>query len=92
METQMLFVVDRREGDFFVLVDDNGTALDVRRDDLPSKCQHEGAVIRVPVDDRGNHAWKSAVRDEAEEKSRKKEAEERLRRLKQSDTGGDIAL
>ncbi|MDP9178956.1 MAG: DUF3006 domain-containing protein [Gemmatimonadota bacterium] len=92
MRTQALFVVDRREGDVFVLVDEKGASIDVRRADLSPECQREGAVIRVPIDDEGRHAWKSAARDEELEGGRTKEAEAILARLRKKDRGGDISL
>ncbi len=91
-EGQMLFVIDRREGGSLVLVDDKGESMDVRRDDLPTDCRREGAVLRVSVDAQGTYDWKSAVRDAMEENRRRKDTEARLSRLQAKDSGGDISL
>jgi hypothetical protein len=87
-----VFAVDRREGEYIVLIDDEGASLDVSASGLPSACRHEGAIIRVPIDGRGNLIWRSSMRDAGEEKRRIKDAENRLDRLGRSDDGKDVKL
>ncbi len=88
----VVFVVDRREGDVVVVVDDQGAAIDVAARDLPKGARAEGAVLRVPVDPDGAPRWRDALRDRAEERRRRAEMTERIERLRRTDRGGDIEL
>lgn len=87
-----LFVVDRREGDTLVMIDDEGRTIDVPSARLPKPCRAEGAVVRVAADGEGGLLWETARRDRAEERRRIAELAGRARRLRRSDPGGDIVL
>lgn len=91
MPIDRTFVVDRIEGDQAVLVDDAGPTVTVPRRALPAGTV-EGMVLRVPVGPDGQPAWSAARVDHAEAARRRAEAEERLRRLRKRDPGGDIRL
>ena len=87
-----IWVVDRIEGDTYVLVDDeSGRTVEVGRNLLPVGVE-EGAVLRVPVTDEGELAWGSAVLDEGERQRRLAEARDVLDELKARDPGGDVVL
>jgi hypothetical protein len=82
------FAVDRIEGEKAVLVGDDGRTIDVARSALPAAC-HEGTVLRVsgePPD------WARAVPDEAERMRRLDQTRDTLRRLEETDPGGDVIL
>jgi hypothetical protein len=83
------YVIDRVEGKTAVLVADDGSALDVPREELP-KGSREGTVLRVDM--LGPPDWSRAVIDEAERARRIDQARDTLRRLGESDPGGDVAL
>lgn len=85
------YAVDRLEGDRAVLVDDERGQDQVPVASLPFPIR-EGMVLAVPVDANGRPEWFRAVRDEAEERRRVREGEERLERLRRRDPGGDISL
>jgi hypothetical protein len=82
------YVVDRIEGDVAVVVSDDGRTFDVERRVLP-KSSREGTVLRVegPTPD-----WATAVVDETERQRRLDRAREDLKRLGDSDPGGDVEL
>lgn len=88
----VLVVVDRREGDVIVVVDENGGATDVPASELPRSSRAEGAVLRVPIDGSGVRRWNEAVRDRGEERRRRAGIAERIDRLRRTDPGGDIEL
>lgn len=82
------FTVDRIESGVAVLVGDDGRTIEVARSALPPAC-HEGTVLRVsgePPD------WARAVPDEAERMRRLDQARDTLRRLEETDPGGDVLL
>ena len=82
------FTVDRIEGEMAVLVGDDGRTIEVARSALPAAC-HEGTVLQVtgePPD------WARAVPDEAERTRRLNQARDTLRRLEETDPGGDVLL
>ncbi|HXF96634.1 MAG TPA: DUF3006 domain-containing protein [Gemmatimonadales bacterium] len=83
------YVIDRFEGRVAVLVGDHGEALEVPRTDLP-KGSREGTVLRL--DAPGTPDWSRAVIDEAERARRLDQARETLRRLSESDPGGNVEL
>jgi hypothetical protein len=87
-----IYVVDRREGDVLVMVDDDDHAVDVSRRTLPKTCRAEGAVLRVPLDTDGSPIWANARRDRIEERRRLSELSKRLERLRRADPGGDVVL
>jgi hypothetical protein len=86
------FVVDRREGVFFVLQDERGKTRDVAAAKLPPACRREGAVIEVPMSAKGELEWKSAERNREEELRRLREAAKQLEKLRQTDPGGNLEL
>ena len=86
------FVVDRREGAVLVLVDDAERTTDIPGSRVPKSCRVEGAVLRVPLDAGGEAVWEKARRDRVEERRRIAELEDRIKRLRRSDPGGDIVL
>ncbi len=84
------YVVDRIEGKIAVVVGDNGRSFDVPKRQLPHGSR-EGTVLRV--EERGDTIdWSRAVIDDAERKRRLERARETLRRLGETDPGGDVKL
>lgn len=82
------FAIDRVQGNTVVLVGDDGHTIEVARSALPASCR-EGTVLRVsgePPD------WAHAVPDEAERMRRLDQARDTLRRLEETDPGGDVML
>jgi Protein of unknown function (DUF3006) len=82
------FVVDRMEGKIAVVVGDDGRTVDVPRTDLP-KGSREGTVLRA---DGADPDWAKAEIDEAEGRRRLEQARDTLRRLSETDPGGDVEL
>jgi hypothetical protein len=70
------------------LVADDGRTFDVARADLPKGCR-EGTVLRADGEDPD---WSNAEIDEAEGRRRLEHARETLRRLSETDPGGDVEL
>ena len=89
---EQLYVVDRRESDVCVLVTDAGANIDVPAKLLPPDCRAEGVVMRVPVSATGEPSWRDAKRDRDEERRRLGEAQERIKKLGRTDSGGDVTL
>lgn len=87
-----MFVIDRREGDVIVIIDDAGRSTDVPSERLPAKVRVEGAVLRVPLDTGGTPRWEDAVRDRGEERRRRAMIAKRIERLGRTDPGGDVEL
>jgi hypothetical protein len=85
------YAVDEVDGDRAVLIDDERGRVEVAMGSLPFRVR-EGMVLSVPIDAKGRPEWFRAARDEAEERRRIKEGEERLERLRRRDPGGDITL
>jgi len=85
-------VIDRREGNVLVALDDRDTGYEVPLTSLPAPCRREGAVLDVPLDTKGEPRWKDAVRNAEAEAKRLREAHERLERLRRTDPGGDVQL
>lgn len=88
---EAFYAVDRIEGAIAVLVGDDGTTIDLQRSVLPGRIR-EGTVVRVSLGPDGRPDWSTAEIDEKERSRRLKTAEERLRKLSESDPGGDITL
>ncbi len=85
------YVVDRFEGKLAVVVADDGRTFDVPKRDLPKGCR-EGTVLRVDVDSGGSPTWAKAVIDESERTRRLERARDTLKRLGDTDPGGDVEL
>jgi hypothetical protein len=85
------YVIDRFEGSLAVIVGDDGRTFDVARSKLPEGCR-EGTVLRLEAQGDRAPDWSRAVIDEAERARRLERAREALRRLAESDPGGDITL
>jgi len=84
------FVIDRMEGKIAVVVGDDGRSFDLPKGQLPPGCR-EGTVLRVEA--RGGAIdWSEAVIDEAERRRRLERGRETLRRLGETDSGGDVKL
>lgn len=84
------YVIDRIEGKVAVVVGDDGRSFDVPKRRLPPGCR-EGTVLRVEV--RGDTIdWSRAVIDDAERRRRLERSRETLRRLGETDSGGDVTL
>ena len=83
------YVVDRFEGKTAVVVGDDGGSFDVPRRQLPQDCR-EGTVLRVEGSDGTD--WSRAVIDDVERRRRLDQAREALRRLGETDPGGDVTL
>jgi hypothetical protein len=88
---EAFYAVDRIEGAIAVLVGDDGTTTDLERSALPARIK-EGTVIRVSLGSDGRPDWSTAEIDEKERSRRLKTAQERLKKLSESDPGGDIML
>jgi hypothetical protein len=82
------YVVDRIEGKIAVVVADDDRTFDVPRSQLP-KGSREGTVLRAADDEPD---WSKAEIDEAEGRRRLEQSRETLRRLGETDPGGDIEL
>ena len=85
------YVVDRIEGRTAVVVADGGLSFDVPRPTLPRGCR-EGTVLRIDGAPGGPPDWSRAVVDDAEREQRLDHARDALRRLGESDRGGDVTL
>jgi len=85
------YAVDRIEGTIAVLVGDDGTTTDLKRSALPATVK-EGTVIRVSLGPDRRPDWSTAEIDDKERTRRLKAAQGRLKKLSDSDPGGDIVL
>jgi len=85
------FVIDRIEGHWAVLMDDDETTFEVDRTLLPEGSR-EGVVLRVPSDGPREFEWERARVDEEATEERLAKAKDVLRELKQRDPGGDVVL
>ena len=85
------FVVDRIEGTIAVVVADDGSEFDLPRRGLP-KGTREGTVLRIDAAAGETPDWGQAVIDEAEGVRRLERSRETVRRLSETDPGGDIEL
>ena len=86
-------VIDRIEGAVAVLADDRGGGITLPLDRLPAgHAWAEGLVIRVPLDAEGRPDWRAAQPDHAETHRRLNEGADTLKRLRERDPGGDVAL
>lgn len=88
----VLVAVDRSENAIVVLVDDVGASVEIPASRLPSSCNREGAVLRVPIGPDSQPEWNRAQRDRAEEKRRLSVLSDRLDKLRKKDPGGDVSL
>lgn len=88
---EAFYAVDRIEGAIAVVVGDDGTTIDVERSAIPARVK-EGTIIRVRLGSDGRPEWSTAEIDEKERSRRLKIAQERLKKLSESDPGGDIML
>ncbi len=89
--SNVFYAVDRLEGQMVVLVGDDETTVDLPRRSLPARVR-EGSVLRVELGADGRPDWSSAKIDDQERERRLKAAEERLKRMSESDPGGDITI
>jgi DUF3006 family protein len=85
------YVVDRIEGATAVIVADDGSTFDAPRRSLPKGCR-EGTVLRVDAASMEGPDWANAVIDEPERVRRLERAQKTLRRLSETDPGGDVDL
>jgi len=85
------YVVDRIEGTTAVIVADDGGTFDAPLRALPKGCR-EGTVLRIDAANMESPDWKYAVIDEPERVRRLEQAQNTLRRLSESDPGGDVDL
>ena len=89
--TTIFYAVDRLEGQIAVLVGDDESTVEVPRSNLPARVR-EGSVLRVDLGPNGKPDWPSATIDDKERERRLKAAQEQLKRMSESDPGGDITL
>ena len=87
----LFYIVDRIEGKTAVMVGDDGRTLDVPRRALPKGCR-EGTVLRIDAESTENPDWAKAVVDDIEGARRLERARDALRRLGETDPGGDVEL
>lgn len=59
------YIVERREGKYLILREDDGTIVDVEAVKVPIPCRGEGTVFDVPFGD-----WTKAARNRDEELKR----------------------
>lgn len=85
------YVIDRLEDHIAVIVGDDGGTFDVPKRRLPPGSR-EGTVLQLETEIDQTPDWSRAVIDDAERTRRVERARERLRRLENSDPGGDITL
>jgi hypothetical protein len=85
------YVVDRIERTTAIIVADDGGTFDVPRRALPKGCR-EGTVLRIDAGSTQSPDWTKAVADEPERARRLERARETLRRLSETDPGGDVEL
>ena len=85
------YVVDRFEGKTAVIVADDERMFDVPRRALPKGCR-EGTVLRIDTGGMEIPDWSQAVIDESERMRRLERGRDTLRRLNETDPGGDIEL
>lgn len=89
-----LFSVDRIEGRGaaarVILIADDDQTVELPRAVL-GRLAVEGAVLRVPVHERGV-LWSAAVRDRGQERRRIADAAKTLKRLSAADPGEDLEL
>lgn len=90
-ERRDFFAIDRFEGEYVILIGDDGKPYDVRRAELPASLR-EGSVLSVRMNKAGHPLWSDARLDVAEYDRRLENARQQLRDLKQRDPGGDITL
>jgi hypothetical protein len=85
------YAIDRREGELVVLVDEEGRVLDVPAWVVPPSARPGEVLDVVTMWDQGSWVVRCRVDAEASENARSA-ADERLRRLRERDPGGDVAL
>ncbi|WP_420635309.1 DUF3006 domain-containing protein [Candidatus Palauibacter sp.] len=86
-----IWVVDRVEGPVAVLIrDGDERSRDVPLQELPAGTR-PGTVLRVPSPG-GHPNWSAAILDDDARRTRLREAEETLARLRRRDPGGDVKL
>lgn len=85
------YVIDRIEGRSAVIVDDDGRTFDVPKDLLPQGSR-EGSVLWLETVGDKAPDWSGAAIDEVERARRLAKARETLRRLGETDPGGDVTL
>jgi hypothetical protein len=85
------YVVDRIEGPVAVVVGDDGRTFDVPRRALPKGCR-ESTVLRVDAAAEETPDWAEVAVDEPERVRRLERARETVRRLSETDPGGDVEL
>jgi len=85
------YVLDRIEGTVAVVVGDDGRTFDVPRRTLPKGCR-EGTVLRIDAVAGEAPDWAEATVDDAERARRLERARETVRRLSETDPGGDVDL
>lgn len=90
MRDELLYTVDRLEGDDAVLVDDDGRELPIPRRSLPEGVA-EGTVVRVPFP-AGRPEWSLARIDRAATERRWQDGAALLQGFKKRDPGGDLRL
>ena len=89
--TTVFYAIDRLEGETAVLIGDDGRTVELPRSSLPARVR-EGSVLRVALGHDGVPDWSTARIDDKERERRLKAAEDQLKRMSESDPGGDITL
>lgn len=84
------FAVDRIEGGCAILIGDSGRQFELPLASLPGGTT-EGTILAVPLRT-DPPAWSEAKIDTGERERRLREAQARLKKLRQGDPGGDIIL
>lgn len=85
------YVIDQIEGTTAVIVADDGRTFDVPRQALPRGCR-EGTVLRIDAETVASPDWVHAVIDETERVRRLDQVRDTLRRLSDTDPGGNVEL
>lgn len=91
MPTERVYVVDRIVGGWAVVVDEAGASTSVHRARFRTALG-EGVVLRVPLDPGEEPEWEVATVDHAAGERLAEQGAAILRKLRDRDPGGDVAL
>lgn len=84
MPTEQFYIVDRIKEEQAVLLDDEGHAMSVTLDQIPSGASR-GSVLRVTLTADRAPDWSSAQIDEAETEKRRRQSGEILKKLEEGE-------
>ena len=85
------WTVDRIEGAYYVLIDEDGQVVNVDRSTFTHP-PAEGDVLEIDTTEESERDWATARPAPRETRRRQEDAEARLERLRRKDPGGDIEM